>query len=216
MSGSSTASWRFSSEAARRFGDIDWWFETDDDSGLTEREKAEKMAQATLIRSGIQKNLECGEWKDLDRVNREIRQTLDDCKRDLDNNLDDYGWTGIMLWYAHLWTKDYLLRAQALVLCAMRNNLDSKYDAEWYLAVLQENVINVVADIKFGIFHPVSNITLAVLTVTLWFWFMVIWALIYQAAWGAQLYGYCSDVQGSLGALDKDGGDFGGFGIEGA
>ena len=119
-------------------------------------------------------------------------------------------WTGIMMWYMNLWARDYLLRAQALVLCAMRNNLDSKYDAEWYLSVLQQNVLDIVGGyLAFSIFNPVGTITLAIVTLSAWFWVIVILAVFLDllGGYGAMLSGYCGDVGASLAALAKEGSD---------
>ena len=49
------ASSGFASSAAVRFGDVTWWYNTDDTSGLTDREKEERIARnySNLISSGI-------------------------------------------------------------------------------------------------------------------------------------------------------------------
>ena len=92
-----------SEEARRRFGDVQWWTEKDD-SGLTDREKYEQLVEGVLISSGIEKQLYCPEWTDLEVVNREITAAVVDCKNMLDVNIPAWGWTGIGLWYDRLYT----------------------------------------------------------------------------------------------------------------
>lgn len=40
-----------------------------------------------------------------------------------------------------MWVADYLTRVQSLVFCGFRNNLNGEFDAEWYLSVLQPNLL---------------------------------------------------------------------------
>ena len=89
----------------------------------------------------------------------------------------------------------------------MRNNLDSKFDAEWYLSVLQDNVINVAGNLKYWVWHPIHNWTLFIITFGTWWFFMLFWALIWMIFVSGELATYCLDVESSLKALDKDGGD---------
>jgi hypothetical protein len=67
----------------------------------------------------------------------------------------------------------------------MRNNLDSQFDAEWYLSVLQSNVIAIVANERaYTLYNPVGVITVAIVTASLWFWWIVILSLILDAIFG--------------------------------
>ena len=54
----------------------EWWLKADDESGLTEEEKAQALRDAEWIKSDVEVGLVCDNWTDIERVNFEILKAV--------------------------------------------------------------------------------------------------------------------------------------------
>ena len=71
----------------------------------------------------------------------------------------------------HAWVRDHIIIIQKLVLCSFRNEIITKYDADWYLAVIQPSLEGIIEEEpQFEIFNPLGYVVFAIMTFTWWIW----------------------------------------------
>ena len=123
-----------------------------------------------------------------------VVEAIRDCKTDV-QQITDIGWTGVGLWVIHAWVRDYIIRAQKLVLCGFRNNLNSKFDAEWYISVLQPNLAGVIAQSgRYAIYNPLAYIFLGIFTATIWIWVLILLGIIESIVRAWEMEAWCDDL----------------------
>ena len=82
----------------------------------------------------------------------------------------------------------------------MRNNLNSEFDAEWYLSVLQPNVFWIMrTGTKMWFYNPLGNIFFYIITLG-WFFLLEVIVALFDMA-GAMYYNIyipCLDILDSV------------------
>merc|ERR1712167_198886 len=92
-------------------------------------------------------------------------------------------------------------RAQRLMLCGFRNNLNSKFDAEFYISVMMPNAFGVMEqELKFAAFNPLGVGLMTVLTFGIWYLAIIVSALTFVLTSGWELEMWCDDLKS---AMDK-------------
>jgi hypothetical protein len=125
---------------------------------------------AALFPSGVDTALSCRAWTDLQKMEDEVVTAVDDCNTYARSGMTDIGWSGVGLWFIHSWVRDYIIRAQKLTLCGFRNNLNSKFDAEWYISVLQPNMMGVLdQEPEYILYNPIGVISISLITALIYF-----------------------------------------------